>query len=361
MINISELAVQVFSITIAVLGVCFVIAFHEFGHLIFAKLFNVKVPEFSIGFGKKLISKTIGETTYSISAIPLGGYVNISTEKADGSRAFTHKPYWQKMFVISGGICFNLIFAFLVFVILAKVGAPCVGIWTKYNQPIVGETTTTSNFHNKLQTNDLILDINNIPVKNIGELKEQVENLKGQEITFNIERDKQKTEISGKLNDTEPYIGTSWNLTQTTYEREPQTFLESIKESYQGIWNNLIQTLSSILLAFKNKGDGFAGPIGIFHQLSQCAHHWKILLAALAMFSVGLAALNMLPLPILDGGQALIISIESLRGKMLNEDIKYKIFLATWVLLLALTLLFTYRDIMKIFYKPKTEPTNQGK
>src|SRR5579862_8339355 len=119
----------------ALIAVGFLIGFHELGHYLFCKLFNIHTPSFSIGFGPKLISKQIGDTQFSLSAIPLGGYVEIAgaAEVGQGDqshalstdeRSFAHKPYYQKMLVMFGGIMFNLIFAYTALIFLYSVGLP---------------------------------------------------------------------------------------------------------------------------------------------------------------------------------------------------------------------------------------------
>ena len=122
---------------VAIAGLGFLIAIHEMGHFLFAKLFGISTPTFSIGFGPQLISKKIGETTFSLSAIPLGGYVEIAglAEVGQGEqgeagrtdkRSFASKPYWQKMLVMLGGIGVNLGFAYVACIGLSFVQSPLV-------------------------------------------------------------------------------------------------------------------------------------------------------------------------------------------------------------------------------------------
>src|SRR6185369_7974202 len=112
---------------IIVLGI--LIFVHEFGHFIVAKLFRVGVEKFSLGFGPKLIGKQIGETEYLISAFPLGGYVKMVGEsaeaelaEADRARAFMAKPPWQRIVIVAAGPLFNLLFAYLLFIVIFMLG-----------------------------------------------------------------------------------------------------------------------------------------------------------------------------------------------------------------------------------------------
>ena len=116
---------------ILVLGL--LIFVHEFGHFIFAKLFGVRVLKFSLGFGPKIVGKTIGETEYVISAFPLGGFVKMFGEnpdeqevpEVDKQASFAHKPVWQRFFIVLAGPVFNLLFSVLLFfLVFAFLGIP---------------------------------------------------------------------------------------------------------------------------------------------------------------------------------------------------------------------------------------------
>src|SRR5437762_6660366 len=126
---------NIFFILIGCFGMGFVIAFHELGHFLFARMFKIRVPSFSIGFGPKVISKKIGETEFSFSAIPFGGYVEIAgaAEVGQGEQKEAHasdkysfavKPYYQKLFVMVGGILFNLLLAYVFIISVFFMGIP---------------------------------------------------------------------------------------------------------------------------------------------------------------------------------------------------------------------------------------------
>src|SRR5579871_1903884 len=116
-------------------GIGFIIGFHEFGHFLFCKLFKVRTPSFSIGFGPRIISKKIGGTDFALSAIPLGGYVEIAgaSEVGQGDQkeahardehSFAAKPWYQKFIIMFGGILFNVMFAYFAFSLLFLMGMP---------------------------------------------------------------------------------------------------------------------------------------------------------------------------------------------------------------------------------------------
>ena len=117
-------------IILAILIFGFIVAFHEFGHFIVAKLNHIQVFDFSIGFGPSILHKTVGETTYNLRIIPLGGMCQMGEDTAEGEKGnFNEKPVWVRMLVVLAGPFFNFILAFLLAVIL-------IGM-TGYDKPMI--------------------------------------------------------------------------------------------------------------------------------------------------------------------------------------------------------------------------------
>ena len=133
--NVTQIFQQLFFILLGILGMGFLIGFHELGHFLFAKLFKIRIPSFSLGFGPRLLTKKIGETEFCLSAIPFGGYVEIAgaAEVGQGDQkeafatdegSFAAKPFYQKLCVMLGGIVFNLAFAYFTMTLLFMTGIP---------------------------------------------------------------------------------------------------------------------------------------------------------------------------------------------------------------------------------------------
>lgn len=184
------------------LGIGFVIGFHEFGHFLFCKLFRVHTPSFSIGFGPKLIHKKIWDTEFSLSAIPLGGYVEIAGaaevgqgEQKDAFRtdefSFASKPWYQKFLILFGGILFNASFAYLAFSFLFMIGMPPSMILYPTNaQPVIEmirpESAATKT---DLKVGDTVVALNGNPIGNDAPtLITTLMSMPGQDITLTIER-----------------------------------------------------------------------------------------------------------------------------------------------------------------------------
>lgn len=355
----------------SILGICavgFIIGFHELGHFLFAKLFNVKTPSFSIGFGPKLIAKKIGETEFTLRAIPLGGFVEISGSAEIGQgeqkdahltdeRSFPAKPLYQKLLILFGGILFNLIFAYGVMIALCWAGLPKTPIISSFQaQPII-ETIATNSPAEKahLQINDKIIGIDHVPIAHsVLPLLEYLEATNKSQITLEIERNQQQQFITVDVNQPASEQAAQQGKLGITFQlksQEPQSFISGILCGIQLTNHYIARTISSWTSLFKKRNvSNMAGPIMIISMtVKGAAAGFKILLLFLAILSISLAVLNIFPLPILDGGQILFTVLEAIIGKPLSPRIKEYIFIASWVGILLLTLYLSAKDVLKLW------------
>lgn len=346
-------------IVVAILGLGLLIVIHEFGHLIFAKLFNVYAPSFSIGFGPRLFEKKIGETTYALSLIPFGGYVELAGSqevgqgeqlhaKSTDDRSLTAKPYWQKMLILIGGIAFNLIFAYLALTLLAYMGTPCIGGLCNKKEPIIEKLETNSTSEKSgLKSGDKILSIDNAEIKTIKEFSEKVTPNINKTVNLKVLRDNQTLDIPLEIGE-QTVKDKKFPKTGIYWHSEPLSLIASFKEG----WNLTVQISGQIIHALLNitsKTAELGGPLLIVSQMAECAAiGFKAFLFILALISINLGIFNLIPLPIFDGGQAVFYTIEAITGKPLSEDIRYKIHYWTWIAVLILLVYFTYSDLLKI-------------
>lgn len=366
---ILELSNSLILILIGIIGIGFIIGFHELGHFLFGKLFKIKTPAFAVGFGPKIYKKNIGETNFSIGIIPLGGYVESDKE------SFESKPYWQKLCVLAGGITFNLIFAYIVFCLLFALGLPKTSILYPLNtNPIISIKEDPSTQYNKeklkLEINDKIIavngkSINNKPINFFSEIenialdaiKNAPKNETGikPEITGNvvitIERNNQIQDLTIEI---KPLLeAISPKKMQIYFQFAEPKGLPILDSITNGV-NLTNKYIKMSLYMFKNmitKRDTSAlgGPIAIISETAKSVNQgFKIFLLLLAMISVSLAIINLIPLPILDGGQALIYTIEAIIRKKFTEKTKEFIFLISWAFMLVLFVLISTRDVWNI-------------
>ena len=191
-------------IMLGIIGIGFIIGFHELGHFAFCKLFKVKTPSFSIGFGPQLIKKKIGETTFSLSAIPFGGYVEIAgiQEVGQGDQkeakrqdqfSFATKPYYQKLLVLSGGILFNILISYFIMMLLFGMGVPKTSFLDSDSiSPKIGSILKGSAAKQYgLEEGDTILAVDKEHVNSSSELIDIIQKMGGEKTTLLIQRNNQ--------------------------------------------------------------------------------------------------------------------------------------------------------------------------
>jgi regulator of sigma E protease len=350
-----------------ILGIGLLITIHEFGHFIFCKLFNVKTPSFSIGFGPRLISKKIGDTVFSLSAIPLGGYVEIagSAEMGQGDQkeahvtdesSFATKPYWQKITIMLGGISFNLIFAYLVFISLFWIGLPKTNLTLPaLTRPVIESLADDLSPARDagLLPGDHIISLDGIPLQDkILPLMKGIGSNPGKTISFGVERNGELLTIPVTLGSKDSngrpvgLIGVAF----VTAEPKPLSFFAAVPK---GIWltNLWIKaTIDAFTSLFKSRDiSQVAGTISIFSEsMKGAAQGLMVFLLFLAIISINLAILNLIPIPIFDGGQVMLLSIEAVIRRTIPLVIKEAIFTVSWLLIIALILFTSFKDVTRM-------------
>lgn len=356
---------NIFFIIAGLLGVGFVIGFHELGHFLFCKLFNIRVPSFSIGFGPRVISKKIGETEFSLSAIPLGGYVEIagSAEVGQGEqkdaaatdeRAFVSKPYYQKFLVMIGGIAFNIMFAYLAFVLLFATGLPKSEFLYPLNaSSVINGLEENSPAAQHLKIGDTIISMDGKKIEgNVEQLFKDLRDKAEQKVVFEIERNNQLIEVPITLGKKQVFGATVGHL-GAFYEFADMpgySLTQSLKRGFDLTKAYIFTTFYAFKHIFSKRDTSqMAGPLRIISETVKGAQRgFKIFLIFLAIISINLGILNLLPLPILDGGQILFYTIEALIRRPLPEMVRYYIHIVTWIAVLLLTIYLSAKDLMKI-------------
>lgn len=359
---------SIFLIIAGVFGIGFLIGFHELGHWAFCKLFKVHTPSFSIGMGPRIFQKKLGDTVFVLSAIPLGGYVEIAgaeevgqgEQKEAGRRdeySFAVKPYWQKMLILGGGIMFNMLFAYLAFILVFALGAPKSPILYPMNATTTIKTVMDKSAAKKynLQTGDTILSINGQSFDDVEKLIKGIQDIPNKRVKISVERDGAEKTIpvtigSIKLN------GASRGSLGVVFDMAPiksKTFFGAIKDGIEATNLSIKKTWMALKSIFKDRNiKQVGGPLMVISQtIKGAGKGFKIFLMLLAFISVNLAILNMLPIPIMDGGQALFYTIEAIIRRPLPMNIKLIIHYICWVGIMALVLFLSYKDIVRMLGK----------
>ena len=347
---------------ILVLGV--LIFVHELGHFLLAKAFGVKVLKFSLGFGSKVFGRQWGETEYLISAFPLGGYVKMygeeqgdEVEASEQQRSFSHKPIWQRFGIVFGGPLFNLFFAVaLFFVLFVFVGMPEPVDSTK-----IGEITSGSVAEQVgLKAGDVILTINGQSTSSWTQVSDFIKNSQGKMISLIIDRQGDKLTFTAKptiqkvKNIFGEEVGDRYMLGIVRSEEiryTKATLLESGKAAVMQTWNLGYLTVMGIVKMVQRviPASELGGPIRIAEIAGQQLEAgWMNLLYFMGLLSVNLGILNLLPIPVLDGGHLVFLSLEAIRRKPLSDrtmEISQKIGIA---LLGTLMIFVFYNDIVRL-------------
>ena len=357
--SISLLVQKLPFIALGLTGIGTVMAFHEFGHFIFGKLFNVHVPQFSIGMGPKLLSKKIGETTFSLSLIPVGAYVECDNDpKTAGSkeRTISAKSYWQKMLIVSGGIMCNLLFAYFVFVGLLMHGIPANPILAQDSAYSVEKVLPKSAAEKGgVKPGDKIIAINNIDVShNIGMLLKTIGSLPNQKVTLTIERNNLKKSLSVPIGSKIVKNKKTGSLgIQFSFPPIPAVGISKALTKAGSLVKRLfLNTFKGMAQAFtKRSAENFAGPLMMISLTAESAGQgMSLFFLFLAFISVGLAALNAIPLAVLDGGHAFIYTIEALTGKPVNETFQLYFQYVSLGMIGSLFLYLTFKDMFLLFF-----------
>lgn len=364
--SLYTLSTNLFFLAIGILGISFLIGFHELGHFLFAKLFHINTPSFSIGFGPRLFSKKIGSTEFKLSAIPLGGYVEIAglAEPGQGDQkhaighgygSFRSKPYYQKLLVMFGGILFNLLFAYFALILVFLTGTPKSPLLAPYNvRPIIKAIAPESPAEQAgLQAGDAIVAINGQPLEDSGvRLLEVLKPLANTPATLVINRDNQELEVS-LMTQSQEFLGEKFGSLGATYEIQElpgKSIFDSFSYGITLTNKFIVDTFNGFKYLYTTRDTrNMGGPIAIIAMTAKGAGQgFKVLLIFLAIISINLAILNLIPLPILDGGQILFITIEAIIGRDLPIKVREYIAIASWIFILILIAYLSAWDIYNI-------------
>ncbi|MBQ4403830.1 MAG: RIP metalloprotease RseP [Selenomonadaceae bacterium] len=346
---------MILTIAAAVFVFGLLVLVHEFGHFITAKMTGMRVDEFAIGFGPKIISRKYGETIYSLRAVPLGGFNDIAGMDPDnntaGERGFCAKPVLSRMVVILAGATFNFILPIVLFFgIYATLGAG-----KPATEPVIGDVIQGMSAEKAgLQAGDRILSVDGQVVTTWKDFTDKLRNVEaGENILLKYERDEKISEVtvSPKYNEQEKraLVGV-----QSSIVYESKTLPESFTLAIEHTKEITVYMLDSIATLFKEpeQTENLAGPIGIVQMSGQVAERGFIpLLNFAALLSINLGIVNLLPVPVLDGGHFVNLFIEAVRGKPLGAKAVAYTQRVGIALLLMLMLFATKNDLVRVFMK----------
>ncbi|MEN9649467.1 MAG: hypothetical protein RL094_434 [Candidatus Parcubacteria bacterium] len=344
---------------------------HELGHFLAARFFGVRVDEFAIGFPPRLFSKKYKNTDYSINLLPVGGYVKIYGENPEDAPTQDNllvKPKWQQLVVLVAGVTFNIIFAWILLSLALMVGTKTStdGFPQQYvqsqsilisyvspNSPAATAGLKTGDEIINVTGIDTVLATTSLSVANIqkltndngGSLTVTYKPAKGEEVkSVRVEPAAGLVEGKRAIGIAMSEVGeVKTGFFSSFYYGAKQTFFLTIN-----IVVGLYGFFKDIVVGHPNFSE-VAGPVGIANIVGDAS---RVGLAALititAVISANLAVINLLPFPALDGGRIVVILIEAIRRKTLSPKIINYINMAGFFLLIALMVIITFKDILKL-------------
>ena len=337
---------------------------HEFGHFLLAKLLGVKVLKFSLGFGPRVVGRTYGETEYCISAVPLGWYVKMLGEEPgeeipepERQRAYGSQPVWKRFAIVFSGPFFNLAFAVLVFFLIFVNGVP-------YLLPEVGTVTADSPAYREgIKKGDRIVKINDAPIEKWEDMTSVIHTSAGKEIRITIQRGasdfalsitpekKAVKDIFGE----EKTVGLIGITPSGRTSIEQTSISGALSLAFTRTWEISSLTLVAIVKLIERiiPASTIGGPIMIVDMAGKQAAQGAVsFFAFMAIISINLGILNLLPIPILDGGHLMFLGIEFVRGKPVSEKVFMFAQRVGIALLVTLMVFAFYNDIIRMFTGP---------
>ncbi|MBA4422571.1 MAG: RIP metalloprotease RseP [Syntrophus sp. (in: bacteria)] len=303
---------------------------HELGHFLVAKRAGVGVLKFSLGFGPRIIGKKIGETEYLLSLIPLGGYVKLLGESPgeelsaeEEKRSFLKQPVRKRIGIVAAGPVFNLLLAILIFTIVNMIGLPVL------TAEIGGLQDGSAALNAGLKTGDRIIAIDGGAVTKWDEISEKISASKGKPLLITIQRDSLPISltVTPKLAKTTSVFGEAVEAYKIGISPAGITVIER-KNPLSAFWTGLRQTwmisrltVVSVVKMFQGivSPKSLGGPIMIAQIAgSQVKEGIVPFILFMALLSINLAILNLLPVPVLDGGHLLFYLIEGVTGHEVN-------------------------------------------
>ncbi len=338
-------------VLIAVLVLGFLICIHELGHFLAAKLADIQVDEFSIGFGPNIFSfqPAASSTKYSFRCLPLGGFVKMAgmDPSDDHAKGFNKKPLGKRIAVIFAGSATNFLVAILLFIFTFSI----IGVPAPSNSNLIGEVIPGSPAAQiGLKPGDRIIQIDETPTKNWEEIAVNIHKKAQQKTRLLIERGGQRYAffITPELN---PQLQVGQIGIRQNLVWEKQNFFNAVKLGLKqafGFAHVILQGLFGMVTGTVPPAE-IAGPIGITKMIGEAAQGGAgYLLSFTAILGINLALINLLPIPALDGSRLVFLFVEGIRGKPIDLEKENFIHLIGFALLMVLILLITYNDLVRL-------------
>jgi len=375
---------MIFTIVVFLLVLSVLVFVHELGHFMTAKKFGVGVSEFGFGFPPRAIGfyknwqgkwkKVIGgkevtdakDTVYSVNYIPLGGFVKIKGENGDDATdkdSFASRPIWQRFLILVAGVTMNVILAMALFSLGYMIGLPSSAdnlpksaIVTQSNVQIMDVSKDSPAAKAGIIAGDTILKVNDQSVGSETEVQNMITAAGTAQLSLGVQHLGQYKNV---------YVTPTWNkdynknivgisMSSATLVRYPWylAIWYGCKDALLYLWMIIVSfgLLIKSLFGGASMAGQVAGPIGIATITGQAARMgFSYLLQFAALLSLNLAVINFIPFPALDGGRAVFLLVEKIKGRPVKKEVEAVMHNIGFALLMLLVLVVTFKDVLKFF------------
>jgi regulator of sigma E protease len=352
-------------IFVAVLALLILI--HELGHFLMAKKAGIKVEEFGLGFPPRLYGKQVGETTYSINLLPLGGFVRLYGEEGghlNDKRSFASQTIWTRTKVIAAGVLMNFFLGLVILLIYLGLGNPPIVSdpakfvpqdKIEYRTMVIEVTEDSPAVQAGIEPGDFIKQLDQQSIAKTEDLSQYTEKRPNQKVKVIFGPDGQEKTATVKLADIDGrgrlgvIIGQAYGQVGYHWWQIPRVALEETGRIIGLIFYYLYKILEKLIVQ-QQVEEGVVGPVGIFMLTKQIVQMgFSPLLRFIAFLSINLGVINLLPIPALDGGQLVLLGFEKMRGRKIRKSVEHGLQMFGFILLILLIILITYRDVVRLF------------
>ncbi|MEW6272362.1 MAG: RIP metalloprotease RseP [Thermodesulfobacteriota bacterium] len=354
---------MVTSVIAAIVVLGLLIFVHELGHFLACKRVGVGVLKFSLGFGPTLFSRRVGETEYVVAAIPLGGYVKMIGQEDDGSEpdpatasqpnSFAVKPLWARALIVVAGPLGNLVFAALLLALLFATGVPVLS--STVGNVSEGMPAAQAG----LQAGDEIVAVDGEPIDRWEQLSNAIRASDGKPVELEVRRGAEEfsVRLTPQRTEGKTIFGEATPIYVIGVEQSDKIFTER-SNPIAAIWLGIQRTAELVGLTVLTlvklfqgvvSASTVGGPLTIMTEAGKQAHNGFAALAFfMALLSVNLGVLNLLPIPILDGGHLLFMGVEKILGhpmEIRHREIAQSVGM---FLLISLMVFALYNDLHRL-------------
>lgn len=329
---------------------------HELGHFLVAKWRGVRVERFSLGYPPRLFGFRRGDTDYCVSAIPLGGYVKMAGENPDEVTSapdeFNSKPAGSRALIILAGPVANYVLAFFLYLGILWAGGMLDVVDSGLRVGVLKADWPAE--QSGLKENDLILQLDGAPVTSFEGLRKHVGPRAGTPVSFTVLRGADTVQLAVTPRTApDPETGEDVGMIGLSPKAEyrPVGPFEAVVEGARATWQNTMM-VAGFFGRFVSGGESFknlGGPLFIASVAGQVAEQgWRVLFGFMAILSINLVILNLLPIPVLDGGQLMFILIEKLKGTPLSLTQRLRVQQVGVAFLFLVIILVTINDLVRV-------------